>query len=218
MKAFVLLCGLLLALKGIAHGALLSRDLGQGLVYQRIHQLPADLPTDEAVRRQPCILDLRYVSCDGAATAALVAWLRFHATEHAPVFVLANSNTAPILLSAFTTLGKDPCVIVIGSSEAGFSPDIAVRISAEAERLAYDAVEHGASLDSLIIETPDKPRNDEAQLAKERQSDSAASEDPSAPPLPNMDTVKPKQPLPMIDAVLQRAVQLHRTLLALKKL
>ena len=45
-----------------------------------------------------------------------------------------------------------------------------MKISAETERQAYDALEHGAAIESLLTETNDKPRNDEAKLAKDRGS------------------------------------------------
>lgn len=218
MKKLFACCVLLHALTGIALAAPLSRDLGQGLVYFRVHQLPADLPTAEAARRQPCVLDLRYVDGDTEAGAALAAWLKFHATTRAPVFVLANADTSAALLTAIAPHGTSPSVVVLGATGLGFTPDIALRISPDAERGAYDALEHGATADSLITENPEKPRNDEAQLAKERQPDSTAGEDSTAPATPATDPIRPKTPPPLIDVVLQRAVQLHRTLLALKKI
>jgi len=52
------------------------------------------------------------------------------------------------------------------------------------------------------------------------QGDAVVLEDPLAPAgtTAPAEVAKPKQPAPPIDTVLQRAVQLHRTLLALKKL
>jgi len=214
----------LLALGAAAHAAPLERDLGQGLAYRRVHQLPADLPTTEAERKQPCVLDLRYVAGDAAVARALAAWLKFHATAHAPVFVLANADTGRALLAPLA--GREPAgsVVVIGAAAPGFAPDIAVKISPDAERRAYDALEHGAALESLLVENTDKPRNDEARLAKEHVPDPAvpASDDTAAgstpaPPADDKPTKPKPSPLP-VDAALQRAVQLHRTLLALKKI
>ena len=221
MKRLFVYCFLLLAPTGIAFAAPLSRDLGQGLAYFRVHQLPADLPTDESARRQPCVLDLRYVSGDAEAGAALAAWLRFHAIAHAPVFVLANPDTSSALLTAIPPHGSGTSVVVLGAAGAGFTPDIALKISPDAERYAYDALEHDVAIDSLITEKPDKPRNDEAQLAKERQPDATAGEDSTAAAAPAArvnNPIKPKPQPPQIDVVLQRAVQLHRALLALKKI
>lgn len=221
MNTLLSRCVVLLALLGVGRAAPVSRNLGQGLAYHRVHQLPADLPTAEEARRQPCILDLRYVSGKAEEAAALVAWLKFHATTHAPVFVLANSETSAALISVITPRGAGASVVVLGVATATFTPDIALKISAEAERRAYDAFEHGATTDALITENPDKPRNDEAKLAKDRQPDLSAAnaEDASAPAVaPGESPAKPKTPPPVVDVVLQRAVQLHRALLALRKL
>ena len=227
MKKFSACLIVLLALLGVGHAAPVSRNLGQGLAYHRVHQLPADLPTDEEARRQPCILDLRYVHGSGEEAATLAAWLKFHATTRAPVFVLANSDTSAALLAVIAPRGAGANAVVLGAATAEFAPDIALKVSAEIERRAYDAFEHGATADSLITEKPDKPRNDEAKLAKERQTqaDYAAAQETTPPPIsPAADTAdsdaaaKPKPPAPPVDAVLQRAVQLHRALVALKKL
>jgi hypothetical protein len=97
-------------------------------------------------------------------------------------------------------------------------PDIAVKITAAEERRAYDALESGAKLESLLTDNPDKPRNDEARLAKEHLPDSApddaVDDDPSLP----AEKKAPAKTAPPIDGVLQRAVHVHRGLLALKKI
>lgn len=197
----------------------LARDLGQGLVYHRIHQLPADLPTAETTRRQPCVLDLRYVIGDSDAAAALAAWLRFHATTRAPVLILANATTSTALIAPLAGPRPGASIVVIGGAAPGFTPDIVLKISAEAERAAYDALEHGVAIESLLAEKSDKPRNDEAKLARDRQADfSATDETLESLPAEGHGMAKPKAAPAPIDAALQRAVQLHRTLVALKKL
>ena len=202
----------------VAGGASLDFDLGQGLAYHRVHQLPTDLPTAEGARRQPCILDLRYVTGDTGAAAALTAWLKFHGTARAPVIILANFATSSALLAPLTTPRPGASVIVIGGAAPGFGPDIALKISPDAERSAYDALENGAAIEDLITKVTNKPRNDEASLAKEHATD-AAPADESLPPANDGEVAaKAKPPAPPIDAALQRAVQLHRTMLALKKL
>ena len=209
-----------LTLAAFAHAAPLTRNLGQGLAYVRVHELPGDLPTAEDSRRQPCVLDLRYVTGRAEEAATLAAWLKFHATPHAPVLVLVNAETGRPLLAVIAPHGAGPSVVVIGAASPTFTPDIALKVSADEERRAYDALEHGTLVDALITEKPDKPRNDEAKLATDRVHDaSSAPVDESAaidgtPPAPP----KPKPPAPLVDAVLQRAVPLHRALLALKKI
>jgi hypothetical protein len=221
MKHLAIYLCLLLAVTGVARSAPPPRNLGQGLLYYRLHQLPADLPTDESERRQPCILDLRYVDGHDAEATALAAWLKFHATPRAPVLILANAETSRGLIAAIEPRGAGAAVVVLGNTQSPFTPDIPVKISAEAERRAYDALDHGTPAESLITENPDKPRNDEAKLAKERQSDPSPGTEssPAAATATSTDeSPKEKSTPPVIDAVLQRAVHLHRTLVALRKL
>ncbi|MSU23348.1 MAG: hypothetical protein EXS32_05930 [Opitutus sp.] len=210
----------ILVLSGFARAASLDRDLGQGLAYHRVHQLPADLPTAESTRKQPCVLDLRYVRGDADAAAALAAWLRFHATAHAPVFILANADTSPALLASTAEPERDTHVITIGGTAPGFTPALALKIAAEAERRAYDALEQGASVESLLTENSGKPRHDEASLVKEQPTETlGAVASPSHPSRSSAGTsaIPPPSP-PLLDAALQRAVHLHRALLALKKI
>ena len=216
MRKFSALIILLLAT--VARAASLDRDLGHGLAYHRVHHLPADLPTAETARLQPCVLDLRYVTGDAEAAAALVAWVKFHATPRAPVFVLANAATSHALVAPLASSKPGSTLLVIGGVAPGFTPDIALKVSAELERQAYDALETGATVERLIAEASDKPRNDEAKLAKDRTPEPAAADATKTAPEDGNVAVKFKSPAPPIDLVLQRAVQLHRTLLALKKL
>jgi hypothetical protein len=181
----------------------LTRDLGRGLFYQRAHSLPADLPAAET-RKRPLVLDLRYTQGDADAATALIGWLKFYATPHAPVFVLANGQTAEPVRRALSTRGTLPNVLVVGAPGKGFVPDIAIQTTADNERSAYDALANGTDANALIVENPDKARNDEASLSRDRSTESDAAKE-QAPAIP-------------LDAALQRAVHLHRALVALKKI
>ena len=197
------------ALAPAAPAAALVRDLGQGLVYYRVHELPEDLPSTPITGRPgACVLDLRFAKAGESEAATLRAWIKFNVSTRTPIFVLENAVTAPSLLAAVPGNGP-PGLIVLAPAAARASPDIAVRVSAEDDRLAYDALESGAPVESLLRDFPDKPRIDEAYLEKEHISDSDA---------PDLPTDKPLPPRPLVDAMLQRAVQLHRGLLALKKI
>ena len=133
MTKFLALFLFILTLVAPARAASLERDLGHGLAYHRIHQLPADLPPADPARRQPCVLDLRYVHPDAdaipSAGQTLTAWLKFHATPRAPVFILANADTSAALLAPLTGHDASGSVVVIGPAAPGFAPDIAVRLS-----------------------------------------------------------------------------------------
>src|SRR5581483_5396160 len=153
---------------GLVHAAPVERELGQGLVYYRVHALPADLPTNEGARKQPCVLDLRYVRADAATATVLQAWLRFRAGPHTPIFVLANSDTDPLLRAVCDEREVEQSVIVIGIAAKDFRPEVAVPGNAENERRAYNAFEQGAALPALLTDNPGKVRNDEASLSKDR--------------------------------------------------
>jgi hypothetical protein len=189
-----------------APAATAPRDLGLGLSYYRVHELPRDFPFSAKGQAGPCVLDLRFATADGPSCAALTAWIRFNSSARAPVFVLENSSTSPSLVAALP-MGS-PGLVVIAPRTPKMGADVAVAVSAESDKKAYDAAEKGATLDSLIHDYPEKPRLDEAYLEKEHLSDSDALDDIADRPGP---------PMPLVDAVLQKAVQLHRGLLALKR-
>jgi len=204
-------CALAAAAILLAPGAMGSqpaRDLGQGLAYYRVHELPADLPTNPGARPGPGVLDLRFAKSDEASAGALKAWLMFNATPRTPIFAIENAGTAPALRAAIAP-NVAQGLIVLAPLSAKLAPDIEVAVSPEIDQKAYAALEKGASLESLLTDYPDKPRIDEAFLEKEHIPDSQA---------PDVPTDKPQAPLPLVDLLLQRAVQLHRGLIALKRL
>lgn len=186
--------------------ATLERDLGQGLSYIRVHVLPDDLPTPSG-RPGACVLDLRYAKATDTSPAALRAWFKFNASARTPIFVLENQETGASIL-ACVPMGIGG-LIVLAPEASGLPADIAVPVAPEADRKSYQALEKGAPVDSLLHDYPGKPRVDEAYLDKEHLSDGEAPDAPA-------DVTAPAPPL--VDALLQRAVQLDRGLLALKRI
>ncbi len=196
-----------------ARAAPLERDLGQGLGYVRLKQLPADLPAGEPGRAKASVLDARYVAADGAAAMAFGAWLKFRATARTPVFVLVNADTSPALRAELRAHDPAGGIVVIGVATAQFRPDSAVAISPQDERRAYDALAEGTTVEALLTDNPGKVRNDEASLAKGQPND--------PPPVPAelpVDAPPAKRNGPPVDVALQRAIHLHRALVALKRL
>jgi hypothetical protein len=205
---------LLLALAPLLRAAPLERDLGQGLVYWRAHAIPEDLPA--ALPRQPCVLDVRFVRGGERAGADLLGWLKAHASPHTPVFLLANAETSGALLSPLNAPDSVLGLVIIGPKAKDFEPDIALRVSAGEDRKAYEALEHGTPVDSLVTEHVDKIRNDEQTLEKARAEENGGDDDTDAgdnPPAPAK-----AGPPQLIDETLQRAVELDRAMLALKRL
>lgn len=186
----------------------LEREIGSGLIYTRVHALPADLPTKPEGRVPPCVVDLRYVETDADGAAAFAAWLKFRATPRTPVLVIANADTSRALVRVLTHHERGTGIAVVGIPRGAFQPDVPVHATAEEERRAYDALEQGAAIGTLLADNPNKVRNDEASLSKDRLAEASADAAEAAT----------KQPAPPVDAALQRAVHLHRSLVALKRL
>ena len=199
--------------------ARIERDLGQGLAYARVHSLPADLPAAPA-RLGALVLDLRYALSSSDGVTTLGAWLKFRASARTPVFVLVNGGTAPAVLEFLETADPMPGLLTLGAASSKFVPDVALRVSAATERAAYDALEHGTPVATLLTDNPAKPRHDEAEIAQEHAAPSAGSDDDETGPEGSVSAspALPAPPPPLIDTTLQRAVHLHRALLALKKI
>jgi hypothetical protein len=220
---------LVLALASVsARAAPVEREVEPGLVYFRVHELPADLPEDGSAPTgkgsaippgsalpRARIVDVRYASGDPAAAALLLGWLRSHAGPKSPVFLLANPETSAALLAPLNSPDAVPNLVILGPVAPNFEPDIAMKVSGSLERRAYDAFEKGATLDSLIHVTVEKERDDEEHLEKDRLKDRPSAADTDAETAkPAKDSATP----PLIDTILQRAVQLHQALLALRRL
>jgi hypothetical protein len=192
----------------------ITRELGENLVYQRVTSVPSDLPKIEMLRDRPCVLDARFARGDETAAKVLGAWIDGHSAPRKPLLVLANASTSPELLSAIRARRDGHPVVVIGIPHGGFHPDIEVVQSPADEKAAFDALAAGASTSALTTDNPNKPRNDEASLSHERpapQPDETAATESEQP-------AEQKAATPTIDASLQRAIQLHRGLRALKKI
>lgn len=214
-------CSILLLLgTAIAAAAVpIERDLGGGLFYYRVANLPADLPAADPAVKRAQVLDLRYAEGDAGAPGPLTAWLKARATPRAPVFVLANAKTSSAILSLLAKHDPSQGVIVIGAETPGFAPDIALKVSPEIERKAYDALLLRPDTDWLLKDNPTKIRNDEARLSREHLPDFVASGSAADEPTPaNGKEVAPHLPAHLVDVVLQRAVHLHRALLGLKRI
>jgi len=209
---FFLSIGLLLAVRAAAAPI----DLGQDLLYCRVRALPADLPAADT-GKSALVLDLRYATTDDAGVAAFSAWLGFR-TGAQPIFILVNADTGSALLHTLTAHPLPSGVVTLGPPLPALIPDVPLKISPDTERHAYDALDHGATVDSLVVEKINKPRYDEAEMVKEHASDSGPMADDTAAAKPDSAPAKPTPPPQLIDLALQRAIQLHRALLALNKI
>ena len=218
ITCWFLLLVLILADPRGAGAAPLERDLGHGLAYLRVAQLPADLPTKVAEPHKALVLDLRFVSADATAGQAFGAWLGFRASAHSPLTILLNAETSPLLLHVFLTPSLPPGVVTIGPASSEFKADVAVDVSPQADRLAYDALAKGTPIEDLVAHKLDKPRRDEAELARQHNNGNSDEDVEEPAPKPAATPAAPAVDAPVTDLVLVRAVQLHRALLALRRL
>lgn len=187
-------------------------DLGQGLGYLRLGALAdSEKAFHSPVSDTPAlVLDLRTATGNGPAVAALLATLRSRPAGKPIRLLLISPATTPELLAGLTA--GLPGVITIGRAADNCHPDIAVATTADAEQRALAALSTGVPAGNLFSSAPAKRRYDEALLAHDRN---APVEDPAAPEA--KPETKPAEPPPLLDAVLQRAVQIHRGLLALRQ-
>ena len=202
---------LFLASVGFLAAAPVTHDLGQGLTYVRAAKLPLDLPASHQVRA--CVLDLRAATGDNAAAQALGAWLKFHATERSPVFILANGDTAAPLRAALASDRLPAGALTLGRPTTGFTPDIAVALDPAAETRSLALLAAGTAPAELLQENAGKVRYDEAQMVREL----AGAASPADPAGSDEPVAAAKPATPPIDRALQRAVQVHRGLAALKR-
>jgi hypothetical protein len=212
MKRLILLFSVLCLLSS---GTELT-DLGQGLSYLRIHSVAE---SEAALRKAvpgagALVLDLRYATANDESAAALKTALAGRPAS-IPLFILISPATPAVL---GPVIGASPA-LTLGAAGSLPAPKVIVQTDATTDRRAYDAADTGTALAKLISGKIEKERFDEATLVQEFKNGN-----PDAAPIPPPDptvakpagTLEKEPPAPLVDRVLQRAVHLHRALLALK--
>lgn len=179
----------------------LERDLGRGLVYMRVMQVPEDLPLRS--RAPSIVLDLRYAKGDNISE-----WLTTYAAPQTPIFVLANTATQKALRESAQDVSGS---ITIGIAGENFSPDIALDITDEEEKRAYEALTLTQDINTLLYPAIHKERYDEAAMVEGKEEVLETEE--TAATAPKSEVEAPK---PLIDQAILRAVQIHRGWLVLR--
>ncbi len=194
--------------------------LGLNLDYLRVRAVPADLVNAQPAATGALVLDLRFATVGTNDGFSVASWLASRARSNAPVLVLFNAATQPALIDALAPGYLPAGVITLAPAGTTLPADIVVDVSAEADRRAYEAYERGTALTSLVTTTTEKQRFDEAELIRRDAAEAAGkSPEPKTPPPPSRGRGRGGQPPPpVVDSLLQRAVQLHRSLLALGRL
>lgn len=197
----------LFVLSSAAAGAV--TDLAPGLRYLRIASLnkSASELTEALHNLTPLVLDLRYVTDENDGALALLALNSEPAKPKLTVLVSPETpkDVAEALRRSSTRL------VILGIRKSRPEPDVVIEQTATDDRKAYEAVDHGASLESLVSGKLEKEHFDEAQLVKEFKNGNRDAHPADGDPDGKPDKV------PLTDRVLQRALQLHKALQALKR-
>jgi hypothetical protein len=220
MNRILLLFGFLTSVLCLPSSGTELTDLGQGLAYLRVKSLAevekavrSNVPTDHAL-----VLDLRYSVADEASATMLRDCLAARRNAQQPLLVLVSPATPALIARTLDPLPSKTLVLGVDGSVP--TPSVVVRGDVDTDRRSYDAADGGMPLATLINGKLDKERYDEATLVREftngnRDSRPPSAPNPSAPATPEQ---KKPEPVPVLtDRVLQRAVQLHRALLAIRQ-
>ncbi len=189
-------------------------DLGANLAYLHIKSVADAAPLLSTARsaQRPLVLDLRYATSEAAALSVFQTALARHP---APLFILFSTATPQEIIAVV----KQSAGAIITLSVAGADAPAQIQVKADpaADRLAYEALGQGTLPAILVTGKIEKERFDEATLVQEFKN---GNPDAEPPPLPDPTQPKSNQAAPvkapLIDRVLQRAIQLHRALLALE--
>ena len=209
-------------------------DLGFNLSYLRVHSLADATPAlgSALSASHAFVLDLRYATANDESVAVLRSALARHPREGSLFILISPATPAAVVEAINQTPGG--CISLGATSTR--SARIEVKADPAADRRAYDAWEAGTPVEALISGKIEKERFDEATLVQEFKNGNHDADLPGdrpgqtpagqqtgtvPPPGPDPTTAKPGPPetreAPLIDRVLQRAVQLHQAMLALRR-
>ena len=206
------LLGFALALRAFATPEVV--ELGDGLGYVRVRALSTVAETLHATLPQgrALVLDLRFAQAsveDPAALGSLLATRR----GPGPLYILVSPQTPE---SFRVPLSRLPAgALTLGILDSKPSPRLVIDQPPEADRRAYEALDAGQPLESLLSGKIEKERFDEATLVKEFENGNPYAEPPPSPDPAAAKPAESKEPA-ATDRVLQRAIHLHRALAALK--
>jgi hypothetical protein len=179
-------------------------DLGHGLGYLRVQSL------DEAIKSlggtQALVLDLRRTTTTPQSVSPFSTALATRPAA-ARTFVLIGPDTPAIVVRSLR--GN---VITLGPAGTRPEPQVVVAQTAGDDRRAFDALASGTPLADLITGKIAKERFDEASLVSEFKLGGVGAQPSESVPSSTSEAAAR-----LTDRVLQRAVHLHRALLALKR-
>ncbi|HLP02575.1 MAG TPA: hypothetical protein VK163_11175 [Opitutaceae bacterium] len=188
-------------------------DLGRGLRYLRLGAPDDDASFAAANAAAALVVDLRE-STPGDRGATRLRELLARRDAARPLLFLLGTAT-PNDLRAIVP--RDTAgVLTIATKASGIPAEVIVEIDAAQERAALEAHTAGRPARELIETKIEKQRFDEARLAHDHAN---GARERDATPVAKPDA-KPTEPAsaPLQDVLLQRAVAIHRALLALGRI
>jgi hypothetical protein len=238
LATFLTLCLLASVLCPSAHATELT-DLGENLSYLRVQTIDDSAKglTAALRERDALVLDLRHVTTTADSAQLLLTALKTRALKQ-PVYILIGPAT-PSSLAALLTASTNK-FITLGVKESIPLPRVIIDQSAATDLRAFEALDAGQPIATLISGKIGKDRFDEAALMKEFNNGNinaappavSTAERPATPDPTGKPTVPEKKSAPtakaddkaaakpdevLTDRVLQRAVHLHRAQIALRR-
>ncbi|MBA3849327.1 MAG: hypothetical protein C0502_04950 [Opitutus sp.] len=187
-------------------------DLGEGLLYLRVHSLGESAQALESALAggRALVIDLRRATANPEDAASFGEALA-RRNSRAALLALVSPDTPASLAAA---LGRPPRgALTLGVAGAQPKPAVIVAQPADADRRAYDALDGGMKLGDLVNGKIEKERFDESSLVQEFKNGNGNA---APPPPPDPAKPSPEKAPVLTDRVLQRAIHLHRALAALK--
>ncbi|HLP09742.1 MAG TPA: hypothetical protein VK178_16390 [Opitutaceae bacterium] len=188
-------------------------DLGRGLRYFRLGSGNDDASFAAANAAPALVLDLREGAASDRSAPRLREWLARRDTNR-PLLILLGAATPD---ERRALMPRDAAgVLTLATKSSGIPADVIVDVDASQERAALDALASGRPARELIETKIEKQRFDEARLAHDHAN---GVRERVATPATKPDG-KPAEPAPapLQDVLLQRAVAIHRALLALGRI
>lgn len=227
--------GCLLLLLGGNASATAAEDgatLTHGLAYERVRTLPASSAIE--LPRTAVVIDLRGTqAADTKALRLVTSWVE--ASSRPPLrLVLIDSSTASAVLRILES--RQRFLMTLGAASPAITPDVAVAVSLRADQEARDALDAGKTPQDLLASKMEKRRYDEAAMVRDHANGVPVPESPpdlagpdpagrdestpssAAPSDENTVAAGTTTAPPVHDAVLQRAVHIFQSLVALKRI
>lgn len=222
----LLFCSLLCPLIRASEVMALSADLG----YLRVHSIVQERGTIQEALQQSraLVLDLRRPLDERDAGETLHQELASHPAKSRLYVLVSPATPVPVVGAIAANSAR---LVTLGIKGSQPEPQVVVQQSAEDDRKAYDALTAGSTLADLVSGKIEKERYDEASLVQEFKNGNHDARPPAVPALrsPESEGGSPAEgseatqtkgngsPVRPTDRVLQRAMHLHRALLALKR-